>query len=134
MRSCSPGGLSLLDFVMSRYDGTKHNINKRMDCSTSNVVYYILCGCVNEADYVGSTKRCLSKHKHDIRNSNWTACGLTSHFGRHHRGNMEEAVRNLKVTLTISLDLLFSFRSSNMYITVLILYIDISLLLFPEEG
>ena len=73
-----------------------------IDCSTPNVVYCILCECDNVADYVGSTinmKRRWSKHKNDIRSSNWTACGLTSHFGRHHRGDMEEAISKLQVTL-----------------------------------
>ena len=68
-------------------------------------MYYILCECDNEADYVGSAKnkkRRWSKHKNDIRSSNWTACGLTSHFGRHHRGDMEEAISKLKVTLVDS--------------------------------
>ena len=40
-----------------------------------------------------------SKHKNDIRYSNWTACGLTRHFGENHRNNIEEAINNLKVTL-----------------------------------
>ena len=35
---------------------------------------------------------------------------------------------------TKCLDLLISFRSSNMYFTMLILCLVISLLLFPEEG
>ena len=35
---------------------------------------------------------------------------------------------------TICLDLVISFRSSNMYFTMLILCLVISLLLFPEEG
>ena len=49
------------------------------DCSIQNMVYYILCGCVNEADYVGFTKGMKppwSKHKYDIRNSNWTELTL----------------------------------------------------------
>ena len=101
------GTLQQVNHVMSRYDGTRHNINRRIDCSTPNIVYYILCDCGNVADYVGSTKdmkRRWSKHKYDIRNSNWTACGLTSHFGRHHRGDMEEAIGNLKVTLVDSVE------------------------------
>ena len=44
-------------------------------------------------------KRRWSKHKYDIRNENWTACGLAGHFGQHHRGDQEEAITNLKVTL-----------------------------------
>ena len=44
-------------------------------------------------------KRRWSKHKWDIRNENWTACGLTTHFGQYHREDMEEAISNLKVTL-----------------------------------
>merc|ERR1711872_322021 len=44
-------------------------------------------------------KQRWSKHKGDIRNSKWTACGLTRHFGENHTNNIEEAIRNLKVTL-----------------------------------
>ena len=44
-------------------------------------------------------KRRWSKHKFDIRNENWTACGLAAHFGQFHRGDREEAIRNLEVTL-----------------------------------
>ena len=58
-------------------------------------------GQLGEAQ-TGSTKdmkQRWSKHKGDIRNSNWTACGLTRHFGEHHTNNIEEAIRNLKVTL-----------------------------------
>ena len=47
-------------------------------------------------------KRRWSKHKYDIRNENWTACGLTAHFGQHHRGDQEEAIRSLKVTIVDS--------------------------------
>ena len=71
------------------------------------MVYYILCECDNVADYVGSTKnmkRRWSKHKNDISSSNWTACGLTSHFGRHHRGDMEEAIRKFQVALVDSVE------------------------------
>ena len=79
------------------------------DCSIQNMVYYILCGCVNEADYVGykdikDMKRRWSKHKYDVRNSNWTACGLTTNVAHHHREEMEEAISNLKVTLVDSVE------------------------------
>ena len=62
----------------------------------------MLCPCTNSADYVGSSKNMKSrwsKHKWDIRNSNWTACGLTKHFGQHHQGNLEAAISGLKVVL-----------------------------------
>ena len=75
---------------------------KSLNCSSPNVVYYILCSCGHTTDYVGCTKdmkRRWSKHKYDIRNENWTACGLAAHFGQHHRGDQEEAIRNLEVTL-----------------------------------
>ena len=49
-------------------------------------------------------KRRLSKHKYDIRNENWTACGLAAHFGQHHRRDQEERIRNLEVTLLDSVD------------------------------
>ena len=44
-------------------------------------------------------KKRWSTHKYDIRNSNWTACGLTRHFGQHHTSNIEEAIAGLKVVL-----------------------------------
>ena len=53
-------------------------------------------------DYVGSTvnmKARWSKHKGDVRHGNWTVCGLTAHFGQHHRQDMEEALGKLKLTL-----------------------------------
>ena len=104
-RSCTlhqSGALQTTNHVISRYDGQRHNIKKKVDCSTKNVVYYILCSCGHPLDYVGSTKDMKarwSKHKWDIRNENWTACGLTTHFGQYHRGDQEEAISNLKVTL-----------------------------------
>ena len=47
-------------------------------------------------------KRRWSKHKYDIRNENWTACGLAAHFGQQHRGDQEEAIRSPKVTIVDS--------------------------------
>ena len=44
-------------------------------------------------------KRGWTKHKWDIRNEKWTACGLTSNIGQHHMGDRELAIGNLKVTL-----------------------------------
>ena len=41
----------------------------------------------------------MVKHKSDTRMENWTVCGLTSHFEEYHRGDREEAISNLKVTL-----------------------------------
>ena len=35
----------------------------------------------------------------DIRNGNWTACGLTRHFGEKHQGDLEEAMSSLRVVL-----------------------------------
>ena len=101
------GALQRVSFVVSRYDGGRHSIRKRIDCSTPNVIYYILCPCQNPADYVGSTKSMksrYSKHKQDIRNSNWTACGLTRHFGQNHRGDLEAAIGALQVVLVDSCD------------------------------
>ena len=40
-----------------------------------------------------------SKHKYDIRNSNWTVCGLTRHFGQYHAGDLEAANSALQVVL-----------------------------------
>ena len=91
-----------MNYVVSRYNGVKHFIRKIIDCNSKSVIYYILCPCGNIADYVGSTgnmKRRWSKHKHDIRNSNWTACGLTRHFGDHHTGGIEAALSLLQVVL-----------------------------------
>ena len=54
------------------------------------------------ASYVGSTnnmKARWSGHKRDIRNENWTACGLTRHFGQYHRLSLEENINKLEVTL-----------------------------------
>ena len=104
-RACTlhqSGALQQVNFVVSRYDGVTHHIRKRITCNTPNIVYYMLCPCTNSADYVGSSKNMKSrwsKHKWDIRNSNWTACGLTKHFGQHHQGNLEAAISGLKVVL-----------------------------------
>ena len=43
-----------------------------------------------------------SRHKGDIRSGNWTACGLTRHFGENHQGDMEEAISALEVVLVDS--------------------------------
>ena len=104
-RACTlhqSGALQRVNYVVSRFDGVKHFIRKRIDCSSKSVIYYILCPCGNAADYVGSTanmKRRWSKHKYDIRNSNWTACGLTRHFGDHHAGGIEAALGQLQIVL-----------------------------------
>ena len=104
-RACTlhqSGALQQVNCIVSRYDGVKHSIRKRLDCSTPNLVYYILCNCNNPADYVGSTKNMKSRwsrHKGDIRSGNWTACGLTRHFGENHQGDMEEAISALEVVL-----------------------------------
>ena len=74
----------------------------KLNCSTPNVIYYILCPCNNSEDYVGSTKYMKSrwsKHNQDMRNSNCTACWLTTHFGQYHTGDMEAAIAGLKVVL-----------------------------------
>ena len=109
-RACTlhqSGALQRVNSVVSRYDGVKHFIRKRIDCNSKGVIYYILCPCGSESDYVGSTtnmKRRWSKHKHDIRNSNWTACGLTRHFGDHHTGDIEAALGLLQVILVDQCD------------------------------
>ena len=104
-RACTlhqSGALQQVTFVVSRYDGIKHNIRKHLTCKTPNIVYYILCPCINPADYVGSSKNMKprwSQHKKDIRNSHWTACGLTRHFGQCHRQDLEVHISRLEVTL-----------------------------------
>jgi hypothetical protein len=40
-------------------------------------------------------KRRWSKYKFDIRNENWTACGLAAHFGQYHRGDRGEGAAKL---------------------------------------
>ena len=45
-----------------------------------------------------------SKYRWDIRLENWTAFGLTTHFGQHHRNNMEEAINSLKITVVDSVE------------------------------
>ena len=107
-RSCllhQSGSLQQVNFVTSRYDGTRHYIKQRIDCNTPNVIYYIYCDCQSPSDYVGSTKNMKhrwSKHKGDIRSGKWTACGLTRHFGENHKNNIEEAISKLKVVLVAS--------------------------------
>ena len=104
-RSCilhQAGSLQVTTKLQSRFDGVWHKINKRITCDTPNVIYYIFCPCANPTDYIGSTMdvKCRwSKHKTDIRQGNWNACGLTKHFGSYHTGDMEDAISNLKVTL-----------------------------------
>ena len=44
-------------------------------------------------------KRRWSKHRPDILQGNWDACGLTKHFGSYHSEDIEDAISNLKVTL-----------------------------------
>ena len=107
-RACTlhqSGVLQQVQFVTSRFDGTRHYIHQRLDCSTQNVVYYIFCDCQHAADYVGSTKNMKdrwSKHKSDIREGRWTKCGLNAYFGQYHMGDMEEAMHGLRVTLVDS--------------------------------
>ena len=43
-----------------------------------------------------------SKHKNDIREGYRTKYGLSAYFGQYHRGDMEEAISSLKVTLVDS--------------------------------
>ena len=107
-RACTlhqSGALQRVNSVVSRYDGVRHFIKQRIDCKTPNIVYYILCPCRNSSDYVGSSKNMKSRwstHKYDIRNSNWTACGLSRHFGQHHTGDIEAAIAALQVVLVDS--------------------------------
>ena len=96
------GALQQVQFGTSIFDQSRHFIRKRVDCSTPNVVYYILCDCQHPADYIGSTKSMKSRwstHKSDIRGGQWTKCGLTAHFGQYHRWDMEQAICGHKVTL-----------------------------------
>ena len=95
--------MKAVDHVRPLYDGRRHNINKRLDCLTTNAVYYIYCPCGHPADYVGSAKNGMrdrwNKHTADIRNGRWTVCGLTRHFGDHHQAEMEETLARLQVTV-----------------------------------
>ena len=71
----------------------------KIDCKIPNLIYNIYCDCQFPSDYVGSYKNMKQrwiKHKGDIRNGNWTPCGLTRHFGENHTNNIEEAIGNLK--------------------------------------
>ena len=68
-------------------------------------MYHIRCVCVTGASYVGSTvdmKRRWAKHKYDIRNDNWTSCGLARHFGQYHRLDRDTPMSRLEVTLVDS--------------------------------
>ena len=103
-RSCNlhqSGALQLVNSIKSSYDGVVHKIYKHLECTTPNVIYHIRCPCAS-GNYVGSTtdmKARWSQHKSDMRHGNWTACGLTRHFGQCHRHNMEETIAKLEVTL-----------------------------------
>ena len=99
------GTLQFVNCIKSRYDGVVHKIYKHLDCTTPNLVYHIKCVCAvggQPSCYVGSTtdmKARWSQHKSDIRHGHWTACGLTKHFGQHHRNDMEASIAKLEVTL-----------------------------------
>ena len=103
-RSCNlhqSGALQLVNSIKSSYDGVVHKIYKHLECTTPNVIYHIRCPCAS-GNYVGSTtdmKARWSQHKSDMRHGNWTACGLTRHFGQCHSHNMEETIAKLEVTL-----------------------------------
>ena len=81
----------------------RHNINKKVDCLTTNAVYYIHCPCAHPAEYVGSAQNGMrdrwNKHRADIRNGRWTVCGLARHFGDHHQNAIEEALEKVEVTV-----------------------------------
>ena len=104
-RSCTlhqSGALQIVTSIKSSYDGVVHKIYKHLDCSTPNLVYHIRCVCAAGGSYVGSTvdmKGRWSTHKSDIRHANWTACGLTRHFGQCHRLDIEVNITRLEVTL-----------------------------------
>ena len=104
-RACTlhqSGALQNVTSIESSYDGVVHKIYKHLDCTTPNLVYHIRCLCVAGASYVGSTvnmKARWTKHKWDIRNAKWTACGLTRHFGQCHRQDLEVHISRLEVTL-----------------------------------
>ena len=105
-RSCilhESGALQRVNTVRSRWDNSVHILKRKTTCNTQNTVYKCYCNCANPVDYVGSAKngmnRRYSKHKSDIRKKIWHACGLSRHFERHHQGNMEEAISNMRVTL-----------------------------------
>ena len=98
----SSGAFQLVDTITSRSDGHTYRLLKRTTCTTRHVIYHILCPCAHPKDYVGSTqdfKVRWSNHKSDCRNGRWANCGLTEHFGQHHRDEMEVAIADLKVTL-----------------------------------
>ena len=92
-----------VDHVRPLYDGRRHNINRKVDCLTTNAVYYIHCPCAHTSDYVGSAQNGMgdkwNKHHSDIRNRRWTVCGLARHFGDHHRADMEESLTKVEVTV-----------------------------------
>ena len=107
-RSCilhEAGTLQRVSSIQSSYDGVVHRISKHLECTTPNLVYHIRCVCVSGASYVGSTvdmKRRWTKHKYDIRNDNWTSCGLARHFGQYHRLDRDTHISKLEVTLVDS--------------------------------
>ena len=96
------GALQVTRSVWSRRDGREWQLQRRVTCDSTDVVYHILCPCANATDYVGSThdmKVRWSGHKSDMRCGRWTACGLTRHFQQHHQADMEQAISSLQVTL-----------------------------------
>ena len=105
-RSCclhEEGNLQTVDHVRPLYDRRRHSIKKKVDCLTTNAVYYIFCPCAHPSDYVGSAQHGMrdrwNKHRSDIRNRRWTVCGVARHFGDHHQDNMEEALKKVEVTV-----------------------------------
>ena len=59
LRSCGlheGGNLQTVDHVRPLYDGRRHNIKKKVDCLTTNAVYYIYCPRAHPSEYVGSAQ------------------------------------------------------------------------------
>ena len=79
--------------------GALQLVNTTTSRSVGHVIYHILCA--HPKYYVGSTKDFKvrwSNHKPGCRNGRWANCGLTKHFGQHHRDEMEVTIADLKVT------------------------------------
>ena len=115
-RSCTlhqSGALQVVTRVWSRHFQTWHNLPKRLQCNSPNLVYQISCMCGDQMDYIGSTKDLKgrwTKHKKDIREHRWPACGLTRHMGQFHLNDLEAASSRLQVTILDQLEGDFSDR------------------------
>ena len=83
--------------------GALQLVNTSTSRSVGHVIYHILCA--HPKYYVGSTKDFKvrwSNHKPGCRNGRWANCGLTKHFGQHHRDEMEVAIAEPQGDLLLS--------------------------------